>query len=332
MKSIDEAAKQLCELMIEKIKGMQDDWRKPWFTRQTVECKFYPCNLSSRRYSGGNILTLLAVCEKFKYRTPVFLTLKRAEQTNARVLKNEKPFPVFFYTFLYFHKRTNKNVSREYYLSLGKESRKQYREVYLLRYYNVFNLDQTNFREVHPAKWEKILEQYTPKERPEIPADPVAYKNAVLDTMLENDQWVCPIYLKEQNRAFYAPFLDSITLPLKKQFHEGEAFYGTMLHEMGHSTGHETRLKREISNPFGSEKYAREELVAEFTSALCGLFLGIPVTLQNNNAAYLKDWLHKFNNDPKYLLNVLSDCTKATKFICLHLGINEEKREDNIAA
>ena len=150
--------------------------------------------------------------------------------------------------------------------------------------------------------------------------------------MLENDQWVCPIYLKEQNRAFYAPFLDSITLPLKKQFYEGEAFYGTMLHEMGHSTGHETRLKREISNPFGSEKYAREELVAEFTSALCGLFLGIPVTLQNNNAAYLKDWLHKFNNAPKYLLNVLSDCTKATKFICLHLGINEEKREENIAA
>lgn len=169
MKSIDEAAKQLCELMIEKIKGMQDDWRKPWFTRQTVECKFYPCNLSSRRYSGGNILTLLAVCEKFKYRTPVFLTLKRAEQTNARVLKNEKPFPVFFYTFLYFHKRTNKNVSREYYLSLGKESRKQYREVYLLRYYNVFNLDQTNFREVPPRNGKRFSRNIPRKKDPKFP-------------------------------------------------------------------------------------------------------------------------------------------------------------------
>lgn len=332
MKPIDKAAKQLCDLMIEKIQSLQKEWRKPWFTRQMVACKFYPCNLSKRRYSGGNTFTLLAVCEKYGYKTPVFLTLKQTEQENVRVLWGEKPFPVFFSTVLYFHKKTNQRVAREYYILLNKESRKQYREVFVMRFYNVFNVDQTNFSERRPEKWKKILANFLPEKEPEIIVDPTAYKNAVLDTMLENNQWGCPVKLIEQDMAFYSPFHDSITLPLKNQFYEGENFYGTLLHEMAHSTGHETRLKRDIMNPFGTERYAREELIAEFTSALCGLFLGIPVTLQDNNAAYLKDWLYKFNSDPKYLINVLNDCTKATKYICSHLGVNEEKREEKIAA
>lgn len=332
MKLIDKAAKQLSEMMIKKIECLQTGWNKPWISRQFVESRFRPCNLSGREYSGGNLLMLFATCEAHGYKTPVFTTRERAAKENVMILRTEKPFPVFYSTFLYFHKKTNKRISQAIYLLLSPDARKQYKTVFMLRYYFVYNLDQTNFREVYPEKWEKILAGNKPTRENELPEDPTAYKNPVLDTMLVERKWVCPVRLKEQDKAYYSPLSDYIMLPLKKQFLESEAFYGTMLHEMAHSTGHETRLKREILNHFGSEKYAREELVAEFSSALCGLFLGIPVTLQQNNAAYLKSWLQEFNNDSRYLLNVLNDCTRVTKYVCDHLEINKEEETEKIAA
>ena len=95
MKLIDKAAKQLSEMMIKKIECLQTGWNKPWISRQFVESRFRPCNLSGRKYSGGNLLMLFATCEAHGYKTPVFTTRERAAKENVMILRTEKPFPVW---------------------------------------------------------------------------------------------------------------------------------------------------------------------------------------------------------------------------------------------
>ena len=84
---------------------------------------------------------------------------------------------------------------------------------------------------------------------------------------------------------------------------------------MAHSTGNPQRLNRTFGSFFGDETYAREELVAELTSALCGAFFGIATTPQDNNAAYLKHWLTKLKQEPAFLIDILGDVNKAAKMI-----------------
>lgn len=88
------------------------------------------------------------------------------------------------------------------------------------------------------------------------------------------EKLVCPIREQQGDRAFYSPLADYIVVPLRSQFVDMQSFYETLLHEMGHSTGHPTRLNRDLAHPFGSEEYGKEELTAEFAAALAGMFSG----------------------------------------------------------
>lgn len=160
-----------------------------------------------------------------------------------------------------------------------------------MRYFNVFNLDQTNFAEKYPEKWEIIKKRFCFTE-------PVndGYRNQLIDQTIEKQTWVCPIELKEQNHAFYSPGTDSITLPTIKQFSNGKEFYYTALHEMAHSTGHPERLARKFGYQ-GTFLYAHEELIAELSSAVTGRDLGLAVLPRKENAQYLKGWLSEITND-----------------------------------
>lgn len=120
---------------------------------------------------------------------------------------------------------------------------------------------------------------------------------------------------------------DSITLPLKSQFKDGESFYGTELHEMGHSTGVKNRLNRKGFYENDKFNYGREELVAELISALSGVYLGISVTVREENAAYLKSWCKAIKEEPKFLFTVLADAIKGSKFIAQHLNIRLDVEE-----
>ena len=136
-----------------------------------------------------------------------------------------------------------------------------------------------------------------------------------LDELVYMQDWYCPIKVQYSDSAFYVPSTDYIVCPEKSQFPHGMEFYGTLLHEMAHSTGSAGRLNRTFGTRFGDALYAREELVAELTSALCGAFFGYAATPQENNAAYLKHWLGKLREEPAFLVEILGDVNKAARMI-----------------
>lgn len=328
----EKAAQQFADLMIEKIRTIATNWKKPWFTKSFTNPDFFPQNYSERRYSGGNAFLLMFICEKHNYKTPVFLTFLQAQEAEIKVLKGAKSFPIYYYTFLVKHKITKVRIEFETYKMLPKEKRQNYDVFGIVKFYYVFNLEQTDFSEVRPEQWQKLLAKFAPPKEEET-VKPVLYSNTRVDLMLNGNEWVCPIRQDYQNRAYYSTSRDYIQMPQKEQFQTGEEFYSTLLHEMSHSTGHEKRLKREIQNPFGSPKYAKEELIAELSGAFLASLLGITTGIQDNNAAYLKSWLGSLQEDSKYILSVLQDAAKAVEFTCNYLGIgfDSEKPKKPIA-
>lgn len=116
------------------------------------------------------------------------------------------------------------------------------------------------------------------------------------------------------SQACYCPQADCIVLPERRAFHSAEAFYATWAHEVIHSTGHVTRLNRDLSGSFGSPSYAREELVAELGSVLLGDRLEIGSDLANH-AAYLASWVTLLQESPRLLLQVLGDVRRAVDLI-----------------
>lgn len=95
-----------------------------------------------------------------------------------------------------------------------------------------------------------------------------------LDELVYLQNWYCPIKVQYSDSAYYSPSSDHIVCPQREQFPQGAEYYGTLLHEMAHSTGSPQRLNRTFGSFFGDALYAREELVAELTAALCGAFFG----------------------------------------------------------
>jgi antirestriction protein ArdC len=115
-------------------------------------------------------------------------------------------------------------------------------------------------------------------------------------------------------RAFYMPATDSICLPSPDRFESAAAFVATWCHEAVHSTGHKTRLGRDLSGRMGSTSYAREELVAELGAFLVCRRLEVD-SCPENHAAYLSGWISMLRESPKVLLKVLSDARKAADLI-----------------
>jgi hypothetical protein len=122
---------------------------------------------------------------------------------------------------------------------------------------------------------------------------------------------------KEQGRAFYSPLTDSITLPLKEQFESDYAYQSTALHELGHATGHESRLGRDIEGSFGSTEYAYEELIAEITSCFMGEYLPVEAGEEdiNNHVAYVQNWLEAIDKDPNYLFKAIKAADQAADYM-----------------
>jgi putative DNA primase/helicase len=116
------------------------------------------------------------------------------------------------------------------------------------------------------------------------------------------------------DRAYYRPSTDSIHLPLKEQFSSAENYYSTLLHEVGHWTGHATRLSRDLSDPFGSIGYAREELRAEIASMIIGSELGIGYD-PDQHAAYAASWIQILENQPLEIFRAAADGEKIHTYL-----------------
>lgn len=327
----DRALDRFAELMIEKINNLQSDWKKPWFTEGSMK---WPKNLSGRDYNGMNALMLMLYAEKQGYKLPVYCTFDRViglnyqkdKQGNQTILKDEngeplpqvsvqkgeKSFPVFITTFTVVDKETKGKIKYDDYKKLSDQEKQRYSVYPKMQVYSVFNVDQTNMKEARPELYAKIEEE-NQLVKPELNGEGFSFP--VVDRMIEDNSWVCPIQLQHQDRAYYSILNDRIVLPEKAQFVDGESFVGVLFHEMTHSTGAESRLNRIKSSAFGSDDYAREELVAELGSALVAQRYGISKNVKDESAAYLKSWLSSLKESPDFIKTTLLDVKRASAMI-----------------
>ena len=326
------------EMMIAKIESLssKDGWKKPWFTEGALQ---WPKNLNGREYNGMNAMMLLLHCEKEGYKIPRFCTFDRIQQFNkpssrdkeakprVSVLKGEHSFPVMLTTFTVVDKETKERIKWEDYKLLSQEQREKYNVYPKLQTYHVFNVAQTNLKEVRPELWEKLEQEYSmPKVDRSEAFEPV-------DRMITDNRWICPIKPMYGDSAYYSISKNEIVVPEKGQFKDGESFYSNLFHEMGHSTGAENQLDRLKPTTFGSAEYAREELVAELTAALTAQRYGMSKHLKDDTAAYLKAWLDSLKESPQYIKTVLLDVKKASSMLTqridqIALEIEEEKKAE----
>ena len=318
--TIDEKVLQrYASLLVEKMKGFEQDWQKPWTPARK---EWVPQNMDGRRYNGMNLMLLSLLTEMNGYTTPAYATFKQVKDLGASVRKGMESFPVTYWIPTHWDK-DGRMLDKEDYENLSEEEKRETRLSLSPKYYNVFNLDQTNIREVKPELWQKIQDRF----RTDIRDDRDMYTNPLLDYMIDNATWVCPVNRVAQDRAFYSIARDEITVPLKGQFDKGEEFYGTLLHEMAHSTGAKGRLDREFGTAFGDDRYAREELVAELSSAVTSSTLGISKGIDPNNVAYLKGWMDTITNDYTFLNTVIKDVTKASNMIMEKVDCEQARNE-----
>lgn len=317
----EKALQVFSDMMIKRMEEMRgSDWTKGWFN--SVSGAGMPQNLSGRRYSGYNVFFLQILREECGYKTPIFLTFNQVSKEGACVNKGEKAFPVIFWDFS-IKDKDGKKLTKVEYNNLSKSEKNECTVIPFMKSYYVFNLDQTNFKDVKPEKYQKYLDAFAPRQISDATG---MYSNPALDRMFENQEWLCPVHSdKPSDRAFFSPSKDIIVLPMKAQFKKGTSteeifadgmeFYSTALHEMAHSTGAKNRLNRLEGGMFGDAKYAKEELVAELTAAMIGNSLGFNTRIVDNNAAYLSNWISALKTEPKFIVSLMADVNKAANMI-----------------
>lgn len=264
-------------------------WRRPWNGSGR-----HPFNgVTGRHYNGGNFFLL----SLFNFDIPAFLTYNQIKKAGATIKPGEekKHFPVFYWNWVEKKDSTSKKVEK----------------FPMLRFFLVWNVEQIEGYEVP--------EKFLPKAV--IHHDRIASADAIV-----NGYMTCPqITVKKTDRACYYPTRDEIEVPEMSQYPKLEEYYSTLFHEMGHSTGHKSRLNRKElmdANYFGSHDYSQEELTAELTAAFLCAEAGIDNTL-DNSAAYLASWYKKLQNDPKLFFTAAGKAQKAADLILNRVATKE---------
>ena len=327
--SEDKALDLFAEMMIEKIESIREDWHKPWFTEGSMP---WPRNLSGREYNGMNAFMLMLHCEKEGYTIPRFCTFDCVQRMNrdakdkegkelpkVSVLKGEKSFPVMLTTFTCVHKETKEKVKYDDYKRMSPEEQERYNVYPRMQVFRVFNVAQANLQEARPELWAKLEAE---NGRTRI-ADGENFSFEPVDTMIRENRWI-PKY---QDSAYFSISKNEIVVPEKRQFEHGEQFYGTLFHEMTHSTGIEGVLNRIKPAAFGSDEYAREELVAELGAALAAQRYGMSRHIKEDSCAYLKSWLDKLKESPQFIKTTLLDVKKATAMITQRVDLIAQELE-----
>jgi antirestriction protein ArdC len=278
------------ERIVKALEAGTVPWHKPWADLGASQ------NLISRKpYRGINVL-LLALS---KFKSPFWLTLNQAKKLKGVTLrKGEKSHMVVFYKTLNFKEEVK-----------GKEREKH---IPYLKYYLVFNVEQFDG-----------IEQYLPvtEIKPFVAIEEAA---RIAREMPKRPNMV------EGGRASYMPMFDRVTMPAKESFDSPEEYYSTLFHELAHSTGHSSRLKRfaddESISSFGSDSYSKEELLAEMAAAFLCATAGIENKTVDNSAAYINMWLKKLQNDTKLIVQAANGAQKAADNI-LNVKPYEPKSE-----
>lgn len=270
---------------------------------------------TDNRYTGINAIFLAFMSTRPEYQDPRWATFNQARKNGYFVEKGSKGVPIQFFSFI--DKRTKKIWNEEEFKkwSEGKspEEIQKYREenrIPMLKTYYVFNAsalisreNNLSFAENNPIELPSKLENTN-----ELLAE---FEKTLIDNMNVNYQELVP------DRAFYQPATDTVNMPFADSFISEEARMTTLLHELGHATGHHTRLNRDLTGRFGSLNYSTEELRAELNSVFLANELRVELTEEQrtNHLKYLDSWGTSIKNDPKAFIKVISDSLKMKDYI-----------------
>jgi antirestriction protein ArdC len=268
---------QVTNAIIADLERGAPTWVQPWKTTRRTNLGFLPANLATRRtYSGINIPILWRAANEAGYADHAWMTFKQALALNACVRKGEKGTLIVF---------TKKLEVRE-----DDEERR----ISMLRSYAVFNVAQIDGLPAQLAQPEEAA--------PPLDDDVQHFVDATQADIRHGG-----------SRACFVPSLDIIQLPPRSAFVNIESYRATQLHELGHWSGHETRLNRDLKNRFGSQAYAAEELIAELTSAFLCAHLRIAGELRH--ASYIDTWIALLKQDNRAVFTAASKASQAADFL-----------------
>lgn len=280
---------KITNMMLGALDGGLIPWRQPWRTNGLG----YPQNAVTKRpYTGANPFSLWYIAEKNGYPCAEWLTFKQAKALGGTVRKGEKGTPVYFWMIRDVENKKTKTPER----------------VPFAKAYTVFNVAQCDG---------------LPLDKLGISTEPVEALNDGLPLADAQALWdnykEAPTLEHIKERAFYSPLRDALNMPKMELFADKQEYYSTLYHEMTHSTGHESRLKRfddPSSMQFGSNVYSKEELIAEMGSAFMCARVGIDSPdVVTNQKAYIQGWASKLRSDKRLIISAAAHAQKAVAFI-----------------
>lgn len=279
----------VAEKLIEQLEKGTAPWQRPWEPGEPG--MYLPVNAETgKRYRGINAIHLMAQ-DRDDSR---WMTYRQAQTAGYQVRRGEQGTRIQFWKFT---EEKNK-LDAEGNPVLDAEGKPVKEEITLERprgfSATVFNAEQ--------------IEGMPPIERKPAAWDPIERAEKILEASGAS------ISHNGGARAFYRLGTDTIHLPAKGQFPDNRGYYATALHELGHWTGHESRLGRDLSHPFGSEGYAREELRAEIASMLVGDELGIGHD-PGQHAAYVASWIKVLQDDPVEVFRAAAAAEKIQDYV-----------------
>jgi antirestriction protein ArdC len=288
MKTGNERASLYAEVTARVIAELEQGrlpWVQPW-DAASCGCAMPANAVTGRRYSGINVLILWAAVTEGKYASQRWLTFKQAQAAGGNVRKGERGT-----TVCYADRFTPKDEAER-----ARDKYREARQLAFLKRFTVFNV----------AQCEGLPEQLT--DLPELPAeaDILPQVRSLIDASGAD-------FRVGGGEAYYSPGGDYVAVPPQAAFGEPINWYRTALHELGHWTGHSSRLDRNQRGGFGSADYAREELVAEMASAFACASLAIAPTVRH--ADYIGAWLAVLRDDERAIFRAASAASKAADYL-----------------
>ena len=313
----DEYHQKFADQIVEQIRQGNAPWQKPWKPGE----ESLPKNLSSgKEYRGGNSMYLSVAQEAKGYSDNRWGTYKQIQAAGGHVRKGEKGTRILSFQD---HKQiavTDKAGKPVHDAEGDKVYRYERLNHPMVRQYTVFNADQ--------ADGLKLPER--PAQQPEWKAH--ANAEAVIRASGVRINHV------QGDRAFYNLQSDRVTLPERGQFPSASHYYQTAMHELGHATGHESRLNRPslqegVKAGFGSEAYAKEELRAEISAMMSGQRVGVGHD-PSRGAAYVEGWLKALKDDPREIYRASSEAQKMSDHLVAPMrekAAEQEKKQGELA-
>ncbi|MDQ0363249.1 5' nucleotidase, NT5C type [Breznakia pachnodae] len=302
---LKDAQQEFVDRLLESLGNGIIPWQSRW--DQGV---MKPINgVSGKPYRGVNQLNLWMKSLTSGFDDPRWLTFKQANELGCKIKKGSVGSNVYHYSFK--DERTNKYVPYNEYVEMEPEEKEHIKT--LTKVYKVFNGSQITGLEPLPDN-ERV----------------VSFSNTLAADFVDQLQVRMGVnVLQHKSRAFYNISEDQVYVPDKSQFRTEQGYYATLLHEMAHASGHESRLNREFGTNRDSDQYAIEELKAELSSAFLSMEVGFSMDSdhEKNHQAYIQSWMRAIQNNQRVLFDAIKEASGIQSYLVETGRLNELKEK-----